>query len=195
MMNIVKAVKSIGMTLQPTVFICEENKNEISDLISILKEYIDINSKVHAFLQDYRGNGENLEGIRLTKQSYEKLPVDAKGMVNISRYKTESEWLQSNDFSKETSRNLKLSLLPNNINSFENMSCDEIIEYLVELDEKYYSAIPNIYELAKLYGNKENQRLYRQRDLCWKWQKQYIKDNNLSLHNVTDERICGSIRF
>lgn len=195
LINIAKAVKSVGLALQPTVFVCEENKNEIFDLIELLKEYAGANCKVHTALQDYRGNGENLEGIRLTKQSYEMLHDNVKETINISRYKTEEEWLKGNSFSQYTSRNLVLALCPDNIDMLETMTCDEIINYLIGLDERYYNAIPDIGLLVKLYGNRNCQKLYRQRDLLWKWQKQYIKDNKLELHDVTDERLCGSMRF
>ncbi|MDP4121115.1 MAG: hypothetical protein Q8876_08710 [Bacillota bacterium] len=195
LMNIVKAIKSVGLTPQPTVFVCEENKNEISDLIELIREYAGASCKVYTALQDYRGNGENLEEIRLTKQSYEMLPDNVKETINISRYKTEEEWLKANSFSQYTSRNLLLALRPDNIDMLETMTCDEIINYLVGLDESYYRAIPDIGPLAKLYGNSNCQKLYRQRDLLWMWQKQYIRDNKLELHDVTDERLCGSMRF
>ena len=77
---------------------------------------------------------------------------------------------------------------------FEKMSCDEIVAYVEKLDDEYYSAIPQINELAEIYGDRTNTKLYRLRDLLWKWQKQYIADYGIDIYNVTDERFCSTIR-
>ncbi len=195
LINILNIALKIGIVPQITFVILEDNKDQIEDLVSLLQKYVGVNGAIYGFLHDYRGNGENLENVRLTLQSYKALSDKAKRYINISRYKTEEEWLKSNGFSQYTSRNLVLALRPDNIDMLERMTCDEIIEYLVDLDESYYNAIPDIDVLAKLYGDKNCQKLYRQRDLLWKWQKQFIVDNKLQLHDVKDERLCGSMRF
>ena len=74
-----------------------------------------------------------------------------------------------------TQRALTVTLRKDNIDQFENMSCDEIIAYVEKLDDDYYKAIPSINELAEIYGNKENEQLYRLRDLFWMWQKDVYK--------------------
>jgi len=195
LLNILKIALEIGIIPKPTFVILEDNKDQIEDLISLLQKYIGVDGAIHGFLQDYRGNGENLENVRLTLQSYEAMSDKIKQYINISRYKTEEEWLNGNSFSQYTSRNLILALRPDNIDMLETMTCDEIINYLIDLDKRYYNVIPDIDVLAKFYGNKNCQKLYRQRDLLWKWQKQFIADNKLQLHDVTDERLCGSMRF
>ena len=93
-----------------------------------------------------------------------------------------------------TQRALTVTLRKDNIDLFENMSCYEIIAYVEKLDDEYYKAIPSINELAEIYGNKENEQLYRLRDLFWMWQKRYIRENHLSLYDITDERYCNTIR-
>lgn len=195
LLKIVQTVKELRMTIQPTIAIFDDNKDQIAELLSILDKYMTDDSKVSVFLQDYRGNGENLENIRLTKSSYEALPDNVRKLINISRYRTEQEWLQLDEWHEQVNRNLVLSLRLDTIEMIESMSCDEIIDYLIDLDEKYYSSLPSIEDLSKMYGDAKNQRLYRQRDLYWKWQKQFIKENGLQLHDVTDERLCGSFRY
>lgn len=73
-------------------------------------------------------------------------------------------------------------------------TCDEIVSYVEKLDDDYYSKIPRINDLAVLYGEKTNTRLYRLRDLFWKWQRRYIKENNINVYDVTDERFCSTVR-
>lgn len=195
LINILDIALMFGITLEPTFVILEDNKDQIEELISLLQKYVSEDGAIHGFLQDFRGHGENLEDVRLLCESYESLPDKVKSYINISRYKTEEEWLKDNSFSQYASRNLVLALRPDNIDMLEAMNCDEIINYLISLDEKYYNAFPDTGILAKLYGNKNCDKLYRQRDLAWKWQKQFITDNKLQLHDVTDERLCGSMRF
>lgn len=194
MIDVAKMVQSQGLTLQVTIPIFEANKGQISGLLALLKSHLGYNTEIYGFIHDYRGNGGNLESIRLTEQSYENLPIEVKSIINISRYKAEAKWLDDCSFANITMRYLRLALFQDNIHMLEKMTCDEIINYLISLDEEYYSVIPSIAVLAKMYGDKENPRLYRQRDLYWKWQKQYIKENHLLLHDVTEEHKCGSFR-
>jgi len=76
----------------------------------------------------------------------------------------------------------------------EQMNCNEILNYLTDLDNKYHKALPDINALAKLYSDVDCPKLYRQRDLQWKWQRAHIKKHELILHDVTDERNCGALR-
>jgi len=194
LLDILAEVVALGMTPMPSFAVHEKNKEQLADLVALIKAHTSNTQRINGFLQDYRGNGENMENIRLTKTSFYTLPDSVQQCVNISRYQSESDWLKSGDFSEPTKRYLILSLRPENVKMFEGMSCDSIIRYLVDLDEAYHSAIPPTGELAAMYGDSGNDRLYQQRDLYWKWQKQYIKDNNPLLPDITDQRFCGSVR-
>ena len=192
LLEIVKECISLGLTSQTTFIITESNKNQLSELIGLLESLGC--TKHHGFLPDYLGNGEHIESIRLLEKSLGALPKSVKNCINIRNYKPESQWVADNAYIAHTSRNLVLCLRPDNIDMIETMSCDDIIKYLVDLDEQYYSAIPTIETLSKQYGDVNNKKLYRQRDLHWKWAKAYICDNQLSIYDVTDGRNCGSIR-
>ncbi len=85
-------------------------------------------------------------------------------------------------------------LCSDNIDMFEKMSCDEIVAYVERLDDAYYGAIPQINELAEIYGDKTNTKMNRLRDLYWKWQKRFIADHSIDIYNVTNERLCSTVR-
>lgn len=193
LIEIVKNVISLGLTIQPTVVVLEDNKEQLTALFDLLTSLGCTN--INGFIQDYRGNGIMLEDVRLTKESYDALPETVRSKTNIPKQKTESEWVTANNFTAPTARNLVLALRPDNIEMLEAMSCEEIIDYLLDIDNRYYSELPDISVLAKQYGDISNTKLYRQRDLWWKWSQAYIRDNKLTLHDITDQRNCGAIRY
>lgn len=186
------AVKA-GIQCIPTYVITEENKGMLDELLSALRQVADI-SDIHGFLPDHRGRGYLLESARLTRASYEALSDAVKSTVNIGRYKTEQEWLSCGRLPEYTNREVTVNLREDNIERFERMGCEEIIEYVEKLDDAYYESIPTINELARMYGDSTNMRLYRLRDLFWKWQKRYIAENGIDIYDVTDERLCCTVR-
>jgi hypothetical protein len=194
LLHIAKFAENIDIIIQPTIPIFEDNKEQTPVILEIIRENISESIKPDIFIHDFRGKGVSLENIRLTKSSYNNLPEDVKIYLNISKYKTEQEWIKHNDWIIPQNRHLRLSIRKDNIEMFEEMSCDEIIEHLVDIDEKYYSQIPSVYDLTQNYSDKDNQKLYRQRDLYWKWLRQYIKQNCLKIRDINDEKYCGSFR-
>ena len=71
----------------------------------------------------------------------------------------------------------------------EMIETDILREILLEEEQ-----VPSTNELAKLYGEPANTRYYRLRDLAWKWQKRYREEHGITLYDVTDERLCHTIR-
>lgn len=193
MMMLAASAVRAGIICAPSLVISEESKNMLDDLISILSEITDIKN-IHTFLPDYRGRGYLMEDSRLTKESYMALPYKVKNTINISRYKTEQEWLSGGELPQFTRRAITITLRKDNIELLESMSCEEIIAYVEKLDDDYYKVIPTVNELAQMYGDKTNTRLYRPRDLFWKWQKRYIAENHIEIYDVTDERLCNTVR-
>jgi MoaA/NifB/PqqE/SkfB family radical SAM enzyme len=194
LLRIIEYANKYDIKAQPTMPIFENNKDQIEEVINILSEYI-ADLKPSIFLHDYRGDGENFESVRLKKSFFEKLPEQIKGAINISRYKTEKEWLENDEWTVYDKRWLTLSLNPETVKTTEKMTCDEIMKYLIKTDESYYAVIPDIYELSKLYGDYSNEKLYRERDLRWKWQKAYLKEHKIEMRDITDERYSGSLRY
>jgi hypothetical protein len=193
MMQLAKSAVEHGITCAPTLVITEENKNMLDDLYVAISKFID-SRFIHSFLPDYRGRGYLLEDIRITGESYFELSDAIRSTINITRYKTEKDWLSDGKLPEFSKRALIIALRVDNINMLENMTCDEIVSYVEKLDNDFYSTIPSINELALLYGEKKNTKLYRLRDLFWKWQKRYIEDHKVNIYDVTDERFCSTVR-
>ena len=193
MLLLAKRAAALDLNCSPTVVVSRESLSMLDELFDILESIPGI-GRIYSFLPDYRGRGYLMEKARITVQDYEKLSDKIKKTFNISRYKTQKDWLSSGVLPEYTQRALTVTLRKDNIDRFENMSCDEIIAYVEKLDDDYYKAIPSINELAEIYGNKENEQLYRLRDLFWMWQKRYIHENHISIYDITDERYCNTIR-
>ncbi len=192
MLRLMRKAVEHGIVCAPSIAVTEENKTMLSALIDTLED-IAGKGKVNAFLPDYRGRGYMMEDARLTAESYEALTKRVKDVLNLSRYETEKEWLTS-PLPEYTRRVVEVTLRADNIEYIESLSPEELITYVEGLDDAYYRAIPSVNELAMMYGDISNARLYRPRDLYWKWQKRYIRERGLDIYNVTDERNCWTMR-
>jgi MoaA/NifB/PqqE/SkfB family radical SAM enzyme len=74
LIDILNTAIKLDIVPEPTFVILEDNKDQIEELVTLLQKYINADGAIHGFLQDYRGNGENLESVRLLRQSYDNLP-------------------------------------------------------------------------------------------------------------------------
>jgi len=193
MLQLAKSAEQNGISCSPSIVITEENKDMLDNLFSELSRVTDV-SNIHSFLPDYRGRGYLMEDSRLTEKSYALLSAPEKRTFNIKRYKTEKDWLSGGKLPEYTKRALVITLREDNIKMLEAMTCDEIVSYVEKLDDDYYHAIPAVNQLAALYGDHNNTKLYRLRDLFWMWQKRYRDENHITTYNVTDERYCYTIR-
>ena len=63
------------------------------------------------------------------------------------------------------------------------------------MDDDYYSIIPTFSKLLEKYANKDDTCLYSKKDLYYLLSQRYIKENNIQIEEVNDERFCGSIRY
>ena len=88
-----------------------------------------------------------------------------------------------------------MTLTPENIEFFEGLPFDETIAYLEQLDDAYYTAIPPVEKLAAIYGDPFGNRYYSARDLYLCYQRRYIAENKIRIHDMNDERQCFSRRF
>ena len=146
------------------------------------------------FIPHAEGRGAVLEPIRLTRGEFDALPARVRARLNQDIYRAEAEWL-ADPPPPETRRMLLLSLTPENIETFERLSFDAAIARLEALDDAYYAAIPPFDALSARYGDPHGDRLFSRRDLFQCYQKRFIAENGLHLHDVTDERQCGSRRY
>lgn len=181
-----------GLGCVPSVVISRENLHMLEDLLDELEGIPGI-GRIHSFLPDYRGRGYLLEEARITREDYNGLSDRVKATMNIRRYRTEGDWL-SGEMPEYVRRMVVITLRADNIDMLESMSCEEMVAYVERLDDEYYRALPSIHELAEMYGDRDNRRLYQQRDLVWKWQQRYILENHIRIYDVTDERNCCTVR-
>ena len=182
-----------GFICEPTVPVFRSNIHMLPGMLDRLEQIPGI-GKVQFFLYDHRGRGAMMERERITVDDYQALPERVRKLMNMKKYKTEAGWLDSGPLPEYTTRHLFITLREDNIDMLERMSCDEIVAYVEKLDDDYHSAIPSVNELAAMYGDRTNMRLYRVRDLYWMWQRRYRSENGLELYDVTDERNCGAQR-
>lgn len=170
-----------------------ENSESIDALIEHLQD-LGI-SQVFLFVPHEEGRGIHLQSIRFSEENYMQLGKNARRLFNRNRFKTEGEWVRTGAFMPVENRMLLISLTPDNIENFEEMSFAEAIRYIEELDDEYYRQIPTIENLARHYGDPDGKQFYGQRDLYRHYQKIYIRDHQLEIVDVTDERFCGSRRY
>ncbi len=193
MLRLAASAKAAGITCAPSVMVTEENRGMLDALFDTLEGVVGLED-VHSFPPDYRGRGDRVEDVRLTRAGYEALPERVKKTLNIARYRTQAEWLKGGSLPEYTRRAVTITLRKDNIDRFERMTCDELVAYVEALDDAYYRAIPTVNGLAGMYGDQASDRLYRVRDLFWMWQRRYIREHALQLYDVTDEQLCHTVR-
>jgi len=193
MLQVIEEAHKLGLEVSIGVPITHENAGQIEALLDIFDEYHI--AKRTIFVPHEEGRGVSLNAVRFREEDFNQLSDRAKAYFNTNLYKKECDWISERAFKTTENRALLLSLTPENIEMFENMSFEDTIAYLEKLDEEYYDAIPSLEELAELYGNADGKEYYQQRDLFHHYQRMYIKEHNLTIYDVTDERQCGSRRF
>ena len=146
------------------------------------------------FIPHEEGRGASIADLRLSEEDLSLLDQNTAALLNPEVYRTERDWVRRGTKPLER-RALLLSLTPETFERFSRMDFADVIRYGEELDETYYRAFPSESALIERYGDPEGDRLYRLRDLLHHYRKRHILDHALSLHDVTDERFCGSRRY
>ncbi len=82
-----------------------------------------------------------------------------------------------------------------NIAYYHGMAKLEVLSYLEQIDNDYYSVIPSFNELLKIYYDNNDLRLYTKKDLYKIYRSKFIDENKLKILDVTDERYSGSFRY
>ena len=192
MINTLRQANRVGLDVTVSIPIMHENADQLDELIAELEQFR--TQRISCFVPHSEGRGHLLDPIRFSKADYKKLNENVRKRINANRFKTEKEWLQSG-FPANEKRVLTVTLTPENVDFFENQPFEETIMYLERLDDDYYSVIPTVEELAKLYGDANSDRYYSARDLYLHYQRQYIVDNGIEIYDINDERQCFSRRF
>ncbi len=193
MMRILEIANDVGLAVNAGIALNHENVSQAEPVLNQLCMH-DLDN-FYAFVPHGEGRGASLEPVRFRLSDYEALPESVKAFFNRRRFRTEGEWVREGKFSEPQKRILTLVLTPENIDFFEKQNFADTISYLEKLDENYYAAIPTLQELAKLYGDVNEERFYSERDLYLKYQHRYIREHDLCLKDINDERDCFSRRF
>ena len=146
------------------------------------------------FVPHGEGRGQTLEGIRLRERDVEKLPEKVLSHFNRGRYKAEKDWLRQGT-SVPDRRVLTLMLTEENIARYEMLPPDQVISELENLDDAYYRAVPPMTELMQRYGDPRGDRIFSERDLYLCYQRRFIQETGLAIHDMNDERQHFSRRF
>lgn len=192
MIDMLRIANEIGLDVHCDVPLSHENTLQADELLQILNQY---RCGISFFVPHAEGRGITLNPVRFREEDYNLLSDAVKQRFNRQKFKPESQWVQENQFSLWEQRSMTLSLTPENIDFFEQISFDEAIQYLDKLDDDYFAVMPPLSKLVKLYGNPTNSEFYNERDLYLKYQRRYIEDNQLSLYDINDERQCSCRRF
>jgi len=193
MLQVIEEAHNLEMEVSVGIPITHENAGQIEELLDVFDAYHIAQRTI--FVPHEEGRGVSLNPIRFREEDFAGLSERAKKYFNSNIYKRECDWVNGRTFKTTENRALLLSLTPENIGMFESMSFEDTIAYLEKLDDEYYNAIPSLEELTQLYGNAEGKEFYQQRDLFHHYQHMYIKEHNLKIYDVTDERQCGSRRY
>ena len=117
-----------------------------------------------------------------------------KKYFNRQNNKTQREWKRTL-LDEVKYRSLQLSLLESNIEKLEKQSFEETFKEMENNDEIYYSTIPSFKELLMMYCDESDNYLYSKKDLYLIYRKKFIKENNIIIDDMSDERFSGSVRF
>ncbi|MCL2299335.1 MAG: hypothetical protein FWC27_04220, partial [Firmicutes bacterium] len=190
LLRILRTAKELGYETPCTFPLTEENKAELAPLLALLEA--EGHTQFYGFLPDHRGRGALLEPIRLTRASLESLSESVRAHAKLTNYKTEAEWLRTGLPDPER-RQLRLVLTEEDLPHWESLPPASVLAELESLDDAYRAALPPIETLARLYGDPRGERLCQARDLRWKWQSRWLRENKIQVYDVTDESKTGSV--
>ena len=179
LLKLAEIAADYGLDRSETVFLSQPGIEDLAELITLLDSFSG-NVKRSVCPWDYRGFGKRLENERVLASQVEGLPDEVKRHVNLNSYASEAEWIRriaEGSISVKSRGFCILSVWQENIRELESVECDRILESLRDHDQSLRRALPPLSELANLYGDRSEDRLYKLRDLQWKWTDSYIESH------------------
>lgn len=192
MMRTLAVANRIGLDVTVSIPFTHENAQQMDALIAELEQYK--TRRIVCFVPHSEGRGSLLDSVRFSASDYESISEAVRSRINTKRFKTEAQWLKCG-FPPNEKRVLTVTLNQDNIAFFERQSFEETIAYLEKMDDDYYSAIPSVEKLARIYGNPNGDHYYSAWDLYLSYQRRYITDHSIEIYDINDERQCFSRRF
>lgn len=193
LMLLLRTAVQTGLPVTTGIPVTGENAGQLDKLVTLLEAAG--SSRVFCFVPHREGRGAALDPIRLTAEGHGALSGKVKAHFNREIFRPEQEWLAQPALPQPEKRVVTLSLTPENIGQFEAMPFGETIRYLEGLDDAYYAAVPAFEALADRYGDPAGQKFYSARDLYMEYQRRFIREQNLQIYNINDERQHFSRRF
>ena len=185
LLRMLEAAGKAGLQVNASIPLIRENLDQMPELYEILAAYsVD---RCACFLPHSKGRGRSLQQQRITKQEFEQLPEEIRKTFTKTKHMTEAEWIASDQLIDPDKRSLTLVLKPDNIEKYNRMSAAEILAELEEMDDRYLQEMPSVQELARMYGDPQNQQLFRIRDLTLAWQQRFIADTGNRINDMHDE--------
>lgn len=192
LMDTLRAAQEAGLSAAVDMPLTAENAHLALPLLEAVASFAPASTRL--YVPHSEGRGQSLATVRLTGRCLSQLPEEVRRRVNRQTFRTEAEWLRT-DFPAPTRRVITLTLTAASIARWEQTPFDETIACLEALDDAYYAALPPLPELAARYGDPAGDGLYSLRDLAMTWERRFIADHRLSLHDIHDERGCFARRL
>ena len=193
LLRMMRAASASGIPFDTGIPLTSENADQIDELADTLKAAG--NEHVRLFVPHEEGRGKALRAIRIGRSDLARLSDASRRLLNETVYRTESDWLQHPEATRESKRQILISLRRDTIDEYEKRSAESVVKEIESLDEQYYAAFPCFEELAERYGDPHGEKLYRSRDLFHHYRMLYAEEYGVCVCDVTDERRSGSRRY
>lgn len=190
LVDTLRACMRLHMPVRISMPLNKENMDQAGKLYRYLHDLDARNFFI--FLPHSKGRGRYLEDLRLTREDFDRLPKVIKKNFGKSPYKTEREWLEENDFEEPETRILVKVLRDDS--PYLHLTGKDILKELEEKDDAFYGKMPSTKELAQIYGNRENEQLFRKRDLIIRYRQAWAKDHP-EIEDTIEEYKDFSIRY
>lgn len=187
MLSVLSCANRMGLSVQVGIPLTQENISQANDLCAQFSAYS--LRRLSLFVPHAEGRGATLEPVRLRLEDLSQLNDHARSHFNRSAYRTESEWYAAaSTLPPWEHRTLTLALTPHTIDALEQQDFAATIADLEALDDTYHAALPSFDELMYLYGDPHSTRLFSRRDITQTLQRRCIRDRQLNLYDIHDER-------
>jgi hypothetical protein len=178
-----KVAAELGMGLIQRTFMTNSTLPMAGEWLDMLDELGGEVVQRVAYLLFYSGLGRNFEHDRVTMETLDKQPDRVKAIYrqDKDRWKSEKTWIEQlrNEKGNENGYGyVCLKIDDSNIDQIESMSCEAILDDLIQRTNTAYGAIPGREELCEKYGDKSNEKIYMfMWDMECLWVDRYLRDN------------------
>lgn len=180
LLRMARIAAEIDMNRLEMLFLTKSTLSQLAPLMDILDT---IPNRVNRIIKPllYMGWAKNLENERITQAMADQFPERISQYLKLGNFKSESEWTAAltNGYRPPFAnrKHILIKLREDTIDLLEAKSCDEIIADLAERYDKVHAALPELNELASMYGDVANRRLYVLAELERKWTQLYLQQN------------------